>query len=42
MTLSTKFKAPEGHSLHHVACPHDCPDSCSMLVTRRVFMHQGQ
>jgi len=31
---SAKFKAPEGHSIHHVTCPHDCPDSCSMLVTR--------
>ena len=29
-----KIKAPEGHSIHHVTCPHDCPDSCSMLVTR--------
>ena len=29
-----KIKAPEGHSVHHVTCPHDCPDSCSMLVTR--------
>lgn len=29
-----KIQAPEGHSIHHVTCPHDCPDSCSMLVTR--------
>ena len=29
-----KIKAPKGHSVHHVTCPHDCPDSCSMLVTR--------
>ena len=29
-----KIKAPEGHSIHHVTCPHDCPDSCSMLVTK--------
>ena len=29
-----KIKAPEGHSIHHVTCPHDCPDACSMLVTR--------
>ena len=29
-----KIKAPAGHSIHHVTCPHDCPDSCSMLVTR--------
>ena len=34
MTLSTKLEVPEGHSLHHVVCPHDCPDTCSMLVTR--------
>ncbi len=34
MTLSTKIQAPEGHSIHHVPCPHDCPDTCSMLVTR--------
>ena len=34
MTLSTKLAVPDGHSLHHVLCPHDCPDGCSMLVTR--------
>jgi anaerobic selenocysteine-containing dehydrogenase len=34
MTRSTKFEVPPGHSLHHVVCPHDCPDTCSMLVTR--------
>ena len=34
MTLSTKLDVPAGHSLHHVVCPHDCPDTCSMLVTR--------
>lgn len=34
MTISTKLEVPDGHSLHHVVCPHDCPDSCSMLVTR--------
>lgn len=34
MTLSTKIKAPKGHSIHHMPCPHDCPDTCSMLVTR--------
>ena len=34
MTLSTKLEVPDGHSLHHVVCPHDCPDACSMLVTR--------
>ena len=31
---TNKIPVPEGHSLHHVTCPHDCPDSCSMLVTR--------
>lgn len=31
---TNKIKAPDGHSVHHVVCPHDCPDSCSMLVTR--------
>jgi len=34
MTLSTKISAPKGYSVHHVVCPHDCPDTCSMLVTR--------
>ncbi len=34
MTRSTKLEMPAGHSLHHVVCPHDCPDTCSMLVTR--------
>ncbi len=34
MTVSTKLDVPAGHSLHHVMCPHDCPDGCSMLVTR--------
>lgn len=34
MTISSKIRVSEGHSLHHVVCPHDCPDSCSMLVTR--------
>ena len=34
MTLSTKLEAPEGYSIHHVSCPHDCPDTCSMLVTK--------
>ena len=29
-----KIKPPEGHSIHHICCPHDCPDTCSMLVTR--------
>lgn len=29
-----KISAPEHHSVHHVPCPHDCPDTCSMLVTR--------
>ncbi len=34
MTVSTKLQAPEGYSIHHVPCPHDCPDTCSTLVTR--------
>jgi len=34
MTRSTRFEVPTGMSLHHVVCPHDCPDTCSMLVTR--------
>ena len=34
MTQVSKIAVPEGHSLHHVCCPHDCPDTCSMLVTR--------
>ncbi|MGR8949228.1 MAG: molybdopterin-containing oxidoreductase family protein [Gammaproteobacteria bacterium] len=34
MTRSSKIPVPAGHSLHHVVCPHDCPDTCSMLVTR--------
>jgi anaerobic selenocysteine-containing dehydrogenase len=33
MTLSTKIQAPHGHSVHHMPCPHDCPDTCSTLVT---------
>ena len=20
-----KIKPPEGHSIHHICCPHDCP-----------------
>ncbi len=34
MSLSNKIEVKEGFSVHHVVCPHDCPDSCSMLVTR--------
>ena len=34
MTISTKIKTPEGFSVHHMPCPHDCPDTCSTLVTR--------
>jgi len=34
MTISTKIQAPAGHSIHHMPCPHDCPDTCSTLVTR--------
>lgn len=33
-TISTKIQAPAGHSVHHMSCPHDCPDTCSTLVTR--------
>jgi len=32
--VSSRITVPEGHSVHHSFCPHDCPDSCSMLVTR--------
>ena len=34
MTTSTKIEVPEGYSVHHMPCPHDCPDTCSTLVTR--------
>lgn len=34
MSVSNKIEVKEGFSVHHVVCPHDCPDSCSMLVTR--------
>ena len=34
MTLSTKIQVAEGYSVHHMPCPHDCPDTCSTLVTR--------
>lgn len=34
MSVSNKIAVKEGFSVHHVVCPHDCPDSCSMLVTR--------
>lgn len=36
MAISTKvqIQAPAGHSIHHMSCPHDCPDTCSMVVTR--------
>ena len=34
MTLYTKMEAPKGYSYHHMCCPHDCPDTCSILVTR--------
>ena len=34
MTVSTKIETPEGFSVHHMPCPHDCPDTCSTLVTR--------
>ena len=28
------IKVAPGHSVHHAVCPHDCPDTCSILVTR--------
>ena len=28
-----KIKVPAGHRVHHISCPHDCPDTCSVLVT---------
>ena len=28
-----KIKVPDGHRVHHISCPHDCPDTCSVLVT---------
>ena len=34
MAVAEKIQVPPGHSVHHVVCPHDCPDTCSMLVTR--------
>jgi len=34
MKAADKIPVPPGHSVHHVVCPHDCPDTCSMLVTR--------
>ncbi len=34
MNANTKIEVKEGYSVHHVVCPHDCPDSCSMLVTK--------
>ena len=32
-THAVRPEPPAGHSQHHVVCPHDCPDGCSMLVT---------
>jgi len=34
MIVTRDVSVPDGHSLHHAVCPHDCPDTCSMLVTR--------
>ncbi|WP_299523956.1 molybdopterin-dependent oxidoreductase [Winogradskyella sp.] len=34
MKSNEKIKVPKGFSSHHVCCPHDCPDTCSMIVTR--------
>lgn len=28
-----KIAVPAGHRVHHISCPHDCPDTCSILVT---------
>ncbi len=30
---ASKIPVPEGHKVFHMACPHDCPDTCSTLVT---------
>ena len=32
-TITDRPEPPPGHTQHHVVCPHDCPDGCSMLVT---------
>ena len=36
MTTMTASPPDSGDnfSVHHIACPHDCPDTCSILVTR--------
>jgi anaerobic selenocysteine-containing dehydrogenase len=34
MNANTKIEVKEGFSVHNAVCPHDCPDSCLMLVTR--------
>ena len=34
MSKSRNIKVADGFSTHHVCCPHDCPDTCSMIVTR--------
>ncbi len=34
MNANTKIDVKAGYSVHNVVCPHDCPDSCSMLVTK--------
>lgn len=34
MTEISKVQAPNGHSIHHMPCPHDCPDTCSTWITR--------
>ena len=34
-TMTQAAEASENnYSVHHIACPHDCPDTCSILVTR--------
>jgi anaerobic selenocysteine-containing dehydrogenase len=30
---ASKITVPAGHKVVHIACPHDCPDTCSALVT---------
>ncbi len=30
---ASKISVPDNHKVVHIACPHDCPDTCSALVT---------
>lgn len=34
MTIRKGINTAEGFSTHHMPCPHDCPDTCSLLVTK--------